>query len=175
MNDEQVERTVVGGRGKRRDVESIDPTAGWQTDIIHNRDPGYVYQFFTEDQVRDKARAGAVRIYDFEARQYRVHQVPGWEVCQRDTGEELAGFRPDEGKPLDTVLRHGPHVAMRIKREHWDLLQRVQEHRADSYDEVLNRGHHEEFAEGGQAVAATGTRKVIPGHTRVIQEPLLRK
>lgn len=176
MSDETVTRTVVGGKGKRRDVESPSLTAGWQTDIIHNRDPDYVYQFFLDEQVRDKLRGGAVQVFDFEARQMRVHQIPGWEVCHRDAGpEELAGFRPDEGKPLDTVLRHGPHVAMRIKKIYWDLLQQVQEHRANSFDETLNRGRQEEYSEGGRAISPTKSQKVIPGHTRVVQQPLVRE
>lgn len=175
MSEETV-RTVVGGKGKRRDVESPSLTVGWQTDIIHNRDPDYVYQFFLESQVRDKLRGGAIQVFDFDVQAMQVHQIPGWEVCHRDTGsEELAGFRPDEGKPLDTVLRHGPHVAMKLHRKHWDLLQRVQEHRADSFEQVLNRGRQEEYAEGGRAIAATKSQRIIPGHTRVIQQPLVRE
>lgn len=175
MSEETI-RTVVGGKGRRRDVESPNLTVGWQTDIIHNRDPDYVYQFFLENQVRDKLRGGAVQVFDFEARQMRVHQLPGWEVCQRDVGpEELAGFRPDEGKPLDTVLRHGNHVAMRIKRKHWDVLQQVQEHRANSLDESLNNGRQEEYSAGGRAISPTKSKKIVPGHTRMIQEPLERE
>lgn len=176
MSEEQVTRTVVGGKGKRRDAESPPLNVGWQTDIIHNRDPDYVYQFFLESQVRDKLRGGAIQIFDFDTKQMQVHQIPGWEVCQRETGpEELAGFRPDEGKPLDTLLRHGPHVAMRIHRKHWDLLQQVQEHRANSFDETLNRGRQEEYAEGGRAISPRKSQKVLPGHTRMIQHPLERE
>lgn len=176
MSEDTGTRVVVGGKGKRRDVESPSLTAGWQTDIIDNRDPDYVYQFFLESQVRDKLRGGAVQVFDFEAGAPRVYQLPGWEVCHRDAGpEELAGFRPDEGKPLDTVLRHGPHVAMKIHRKHWDILQRMQEHRADSYDQVLNRGHQEEYAEGGRQISPKRSAKVLPGHTRMIQQPLERE
>lgn len=177
MSEETVTRTVVGGKGKRRDVDSsASLTVGWQTDIIHNRDPDYVYQFFLESEVRDKLRGGRVQVFDFEARQMRFHDLPGWTICHRDAGpEELAGFRPDEGKPIDTTLRHGPHIAMRIHRKWWDILQQVHEHRADALDEKLNHGAQEEYSEGGRAISPTKSHKVIPGHTRVVQQPLVRE
>ncbi len=108
-----------------------------------------------------------------------IHDIPGWEVCHRDTGPEtLAGFAPSEGKPLDTVLRHGngavQHVAMRIHRKHWDLLQRAQEQRADSYDQRLNKGGRYEFDINGSGTAVTEGRDVTPGHIRMTHKPLAR-
>jgi len=145
-------RQVLGSRGKRKDAESAPVLATWNTDVIKNKQSGFEYQFFNEHEVREKQRASLVRLVDFETGETTVHQIPGWQVVQHENGpEEAGGYRPDEGKPLDTTLRHGPHVAMRIPTEAWNLLQKAQEQRADSYEQRLRGGHTEEWSTSGQA------------------------
>lgn len=165
-------KKLVGRPGKRRDQGSKPVVTNWQTDIIDNRDPDFAYQFFREDEVRDKLRPTRVAVTDFETGETEVHDIPGWQVCQRDTGPEaLAGFRPDEGKPLDTVLRHGSHVAMKLPRAAWEILQRVQEQRADAYETRLKGGHREEYdLDGNQTRMAAGQQAAV----RVIEKPLQR-
>lgn len=148
--------------------------ATWGTDLIGNQDPDYVYQAFREDEVREKTRQSRLVLRNFETGEQTAHNIPGWTVCHRETGEEeLQGFRPDEGKPLDTVLRHGPHVFMKIKRESWDLLQKAQEQRADGYEQRLRGGHREEMTTSGEHVRAD-SRHVAKGNVRYFEDPVGR-
>ena len=172
--DETTSQVVVGRRGKRRDQEEKPIGGTWGTDLIGNQDPDYVYQWFREDEVRQKLQASRLRLTDYETGDVTAHDLPGWTVCQRSTGaEEAQGWRPDEGKPLDTVLRHGPHVCMKLKREYFALLERAQEQRADGYEQRLRGGAREEFNTNGDPVRATGAR-VAAGNVRIVENPLGR-
>lgn len=169
------ESKVVGGKGKRRDPVSVAVITNWQTDIIDNRDPDYVYEFPLESQLGARLRPTRIQLFNYSTGESEIHDIPAWQVCHRETGpEELAGFRPDEGKPVDTVLRHGPHVAVRIHRKHWEILQRVQEQRADSYDQRLNNKAQHEFDINGSSTNVGTGAKVTPGHIRMTTEPLAR-
>lgn len=166
-------KQVVGQKGRSRQIDDTPAVNLWKTDIIDGRDPGFEYQFFREDQVRDKLRADRVTVRDPETGAITVRPIPGWEICRRDTSaEELAGFRPDEGKPIDNVLRHGPMVAMKIPRDAWDLLQRAQETKADLYDVRLRAGHREEYDNNGdqQSRFAPGQKPAVS----ITEHPLQR-
>jgi hypothetical protein len=164
------DRKLLGGSGQRRDQAGVPVGATWQTDVIRNRDPDFVYEFPHESKVRDLLHSTRVALTDFVdaegnagTRKTRVYDIPGWEIVHRETGpEEAAGWRPDEGKPLDTVLRHGPHVCMRIRREHWEILQRAQEQRSDAYEGRLQAGHREDYdMDGRQTRLGRGQRAAV--------------
>lgn len=166
---------VVGRKGRTKPLNETPAVHLWKTDIIDNRDPDFAYQFFREDQVRDKLRADRVELRDFETGDHEVHDVPPWEICRRDvSGEEAAGYRPDEGKPVDNVLRHGAYVAMRIPRDAWDLLQRKQEQVADAYETRLRGGRKEEFDIDGNQTRPGQAARIEPGHIRINEHPLGR-
>lgn len=166
---------VVGRKGKRRDQEDKPVGGTWGTDLIGDRDPDYVYQFFNEDQVRDKLRPSRISLIHYNigaADTQSAHDIPGWEVCRRSTGpEDLQGWRADEGKPLDTVLRHGPTVCLKIRKEHWALLQQAQEQVAASFEKRLNGGTRQELRTSGDAVSAYGEH-VQPGNVRYYEKPM---
>jgi hypothetical protein len=167
---------VVGRKGRSRQVEETPAVNVWKTDIIDGRDPEFEYQFFREEQVRDKLRADRIVLRDFESGEQEVHDIPPWEICRRDiTGEEAAGYRPDEGKPVDNILRHGPYVAMRIPRKAWLLLQRKHEQVADGYEQRLRGGRTEEYGPDGNQVrpSRSGTH-LTNGNIRMTEHPLGR-
>lgn len=156
---------------------STPVVTNWQTDIIDNRDPDYVYEFPLEGQVANKLRSQRIQLFDHATGESEIFDIPGWQVCHRDTGPEtLAGFAPSEGKPLDTVLRHGngsvQHVAMRIHRKHWEVLQRAQEQRADAYQQRVDKGGRYEFDANGATTGTTGD--LTPGNIRLTQKPIAR-
>jgi hypothetical protein len=166
---------VVGRKSRSRQVEETPPVNVWKTDIIDGRDPDFEYQFFREDQVRDKLKADRVILRNFEDGTQDAVPIPAWEICKRDiSGEEAAGYRPDEGKPIDTVLRHGPYVAMRIPRKAWEVLQRSHEQVADAYEHRLNGGRTEEYGLDGNQVRPTGGKQVAAGNIRLTENPLRR-
>lgn len=165
---------VVGRKGKRRDQEEKPVNGTWGTDLIGNRDPDFVYQFFREDEVRDKLRPSRVVVTHFGPgdNTQTAHDIPGWTICRRDTGpEELEGYRPDEGKPLDTVLRHGPMVCLKIQKDHWAILQQVQEQSAASFEKRLNGGTRQELRSAGDQIDAYGSH-VAPGNVRYFERPM---
>lgn len=165
---------VVGRKGKRRDIDDTPAVNLWKTDIIENEDPDFAYQFFREDQVRDKLRADRLILRDYNTGEQTAHNIPGWEIVRRDIGpEEAAGWRPDEGKPVDNVLRHGPMVCMKLPKKHWELIRRAQEQRAGAYDERLRGGGSEQFQIDGQKIRPT-TGKLPAGDIRINEHPLAR-
>lgn len=167
------QRRVVGGRGKRRDAETLPVVTNWQIDVITDRDPDYRYQFFRPDEIADKQRATRVQVNDYDNETSEVHDIPGWEVCHRENGKEsLPGSRPDAGKPIDTVLTQGNMVCMRLRKDHWDVLQRVQENRADQYEQRLRLGAAKEFDINGEETRAH--ERVAPGNIRQFEKPLTR-
>jgi hypothetical protein len=169
--DANTDGKLVGRKGKARAPITGDVVGAWKTDIIDNRDPDAEYQFFHEDQVRDKLRSSFVVLKDFRTGEVERHTISPWTIVHRDTGaEEAAGWRPDEGKPLDTVLRHGPMVCLKIDRKSWDLLQRAAGQRADAYDVLSKRGTSRDFNQGGDEHAAGGDKPYV----RVTEQPLKR-
>jgi hypothetical protein len=172
---------IVGGKGKRRDISDTPVVNVWKTDIIDNRDPDYHYEFLyasddlNRDKVREKLRATRVMLKDFETGETEVHDIPAWELVRRDiSGEEAAGYRSDEGKPIDSLLRHGPYVAMRIPKKYHQVLERAKEQKADGYEQRLRGGRKEEYDISGTPVAP-GRGKLEPGNIRITEHPLGRK
>lgn len=173
MDEAPSGKRVVGRRGKRRDADSSPVVTNWQTDVIRNREPGWTYEWPLETQVSERLRPSRLRLTDFETGESEIYDIPAWELVRRDTGpEELAGFRPDEGKPLDTLLRHGPHVCMRIKDEFKALLDRRDEQRSDAYESRLQAGRHynEGWASDGRQVSPGSGSKVRSGEIRRYEE-----
>lgn len=154
---------IVGRRGRRRDPEDRPVVAQWKTDVVDNQDPNFVYHFFREDEIRDKLRPSRISLTDFETGEQMIVPIAGWQLVHRETGpEEAAGYRPDEGKPLDTLLRHGPHVCMKLPKADWAALQRKQEQRADAYEERLRGGHREDYdIDGYQSKLRPGQRAAV--------------
>jgi hypothetical protein len=167
-------KQVIGRKGRSRQIDDTPAVNLWKTDVVEGKDPDFEYQFFNESQVRDKLHATTVRLTDFETGASDVHQVAGWEIVRRDTSqEELAGWRPDEGKPPDNVLRHGTMVCMKLPRKDWEVLQAAQEQRADAYDQRLSGGRSEEYDVNGNQIRATSGR--LPGgRIRITEQPLER-
>lgn len=143
----------------------------WKTDIIKDRDPDFEYHFFTEEQAREKLYPTQVALKNFEDGTVEVHDIPAWIMVQRETGPEVAaGFRPDEGKPIDTVLRHGSMICMKLPKASWDILQRQQGQRADAYDVLCNRGTRKDFDRDANEHAARGGKAYV----RMTEQPLQR-
>jgi hypothetical protein len=167
-------KQVVGRKGRSRQIDDTPPINVWKTDVVEGKDPGFEYQFFNEHQVREKLLSTSVRLTDYESGTSDVHRVEGWEIVRRDVSkEEAAGWRPDEGKPVDNVLRHGPMVCMKIPRKDWEVLQAAQEQRADAYDQRLAGGRQEEYDIHGASTAAS--RGDLPaGNIRIRERPLQR-
>lgn len=163
---------LVGRRGRRRDQDDKPVITTWKTDVVENQDPNFVYNFFREDEVRDKLRPTRIRLTDFESGESSVVPIAGWTIVHRETGpEEAAGYRPDEGKPLDTLLRHGPHVCMKLPRADWEALQRHQEQRADAYESRLQGGARADYDMNGDAFKPrNGQRAAVS----VEEQPLQR-
>lgn len=163
----------VGRPRKRRDADDGPIQGLWQTDVIRNRDPEYVYEFVLESQVRDKLLPSRLALIDFKTGNREVHDIPGWSIVKRDDGpEELGGWRPDEGKPMDTVLRHGPHVCMRIHKKHHALIERAKNQRADAYESRLKGGHQEHYDIHGHAMGDNNDGH--PSAVRLKERPLQR-
>jgi hypothetical protein len=163
--------TLVGRKGTAKQQVSSDVLGGWKTDIIRNRDPNFEYHFFTEDQVRERLYPTQIGLKDFESGEWVVHDIPAWTLVQRETGPEVAaGFRPDEGKPIDTALRHGKFICMKIPREAWDIMQKQSTQRADGYDVLCNNGTSKDFAPDG----TEGPARSKKPHIRVTEQPLQR-
>lgn len=165
------EAQLVGRKGKARQPAPTDVLGLWKTDIIKDRDPDFEYHFFTEEQVREKLYTSQVYLRNFEDGTAQVHDIPAWTIVQRETGPEIAaGFRPDEGKPIDTALRHGSMICMKLPRWAWDLLQRQQGQRADGYDVLCNKGTKKDFDHTGGEHAAAAARPYV----RMTEQPLQR-
>jgi hypothetical protein len=166
-------KQVVGRKGKARQQESGDVIGVWKTDQIDDRDPDYEYQFFREDQVRDRLRPTYVDLRDFsnpKAPPVR-HHVSAWTIVHQDNGpEKAAGWRPDEGKQPDTVLTHGGMVCMKIDRKSWDVLQKAQLQRADAYEVLSTRGTKKDFNEEGREQSPSAGKPYV----RVEERPLQR-
>lgn len=165
---------VVGRKGKSRQIADTQPINRWNTDVVDGKDPDFAYQFFHNDQVADKLRPSRVALNDYENGTSQTHTIPAWEIVRRDiSGEEAAGFRPDEGKPLDSVLRHGPMVCLKLPKAAWELLQAAQEQRADAYETRLRGGHSEQYDQNGQATSVRAGR-LASGSVRLTEQPLER-
>lgn len=171
-------RKLVGQQGPRRDAEASPTINLWQTDKIVNEEPGWVYEFPYEgdgksrpNEVPLRMKPRIVTLRNFETGEVEKHQVPGWEVVHIENSEaQAAGYRPDQGAPIDTVQRQGPHVCMRIRKEHWDILQRAQEQRADAYEDRLQGGSVQDFDSAGRAGQAKPFAHVQPGDIRLSEK-----
>jgi hypothetical protein len=164
------EGKLVGRKGKARQPAPSDVMGLWKTDIIKDRDPDFEYHFFTEEQVRERLYPTQIALRNFETGETQVHDIPAWTLVQRETGPEVAaGFRPDEGKAIDTVLRHGS-MCMKIHRSYWDIMQKAQGQRADAYDVLSRRGAKKDYDQTGAEHAPGGSRPWV----RVTEQPLQR-
>jgi hypothetical protein len=165
------EGKLVGRKGRAKQQASSDVVGNWKTDIIDNRDPDREYQFFHDEQVRDRLRPTFVVLKDYATGQETKHHVSAWQLVHRETGHEsAAGYRPDEGKPVDTVLRHGPMVCLSIDRASWDILQKAQGQRADAYEALSNRGTEKDFNQEGREGSASRGKPYV----RITEQPLQR-
>ena len=73
---------------------------------------------------------------------------------------------------MDSVLRHGPMVCMKLPKADWDLLQRKQEGEqvADGYEQRLRGGSTEEFDINGSHTKGTAGSSP-PGTLRIKRHP----
>lgn len=120
-------RKVVGG-SVRSDAAPSDVQQVWKTDVLEGQDPGFSYQYMRENEVRD--RGLSKRVYNRDTGTWE--KVSGWTVVQE--GEVQASReRPDLAVPVDTSMRMGPHVLMKIPTADWDLLQHEKDAVADAH------------------------------------------
>jgi hypothetical protein len=131
-------RTAVGGE-TRRDAPVANVAQGWETDIIRGAADGWSYQYMRENEVHDRGRSKLVMNRDTGA----AVKVDGWKVVEE--GEvEVSRERPDLAAPVDSTMRMGPHVLMKIPTAHWDLLQHEKDAVPDAIADRLLRGQASE-------------------------------
>lgn len=134
-------RAAVGGE-TRRDPPAAPVSQGWETDVIRGAADGMKYQFMRETEVHDRGRSKIVT----DRRTGEDVRVPGWQVVQE--GEvEVSRERPDLAAPVDSTMRMGPHVLMKIPEADWDLLQHEKDAVPDAIADRLMRGQASETSE----------------------------
>ncbi len=131
-------RKVVGSE-IRQDAPATGVGQSWETDVIRNKAEGFEYQYMRENEVHDRGRSKTVLNRD-TGEQVRIS---GWQVVAE--GEvEVSRERPDLATPVDTTMRMGPHVLMKIPKEDWDLLQHEKDAVPDAIADRLLRGQASE-------------------------------
>ena len=147
-------RRLVGGAA-RKDAAPADVQQVWRTDVLEGEDPNFSYQFMRENEVHDRSRGKSV----FDRRTGEQRRVSGWTVVtEGEVG--VSRERPDLGAPVDSTMRMGPHVLMKIPKADWELLQHEKDAVPDAHAERLMAGSMdvrqspvmEEFSEDGTRV-----------------------
>lgn len=165
------EGKLVGRKGKAKQPSPTDVLGLWKTDKIDNEDPDFVYHYFSEEQCRRRLYPTQVTLRNFEDGTETTYDIPPWVLVQRETGpEQAAGFRPDQGGPIDTALRQGEFICMKLPRSAWDILQKQQLQRADAYDVLSRRGTKKDFNQSGDEQASSSSKPWV----RVTEQPLQR-
>lgn len=127
-------RKVVGSE-QRSDAVAAPVEQVWKTDVIEGADPGFAYQFMREHEVHDRSRSK----YIFNRDTGQPEKISPWVVVQE--GEVgVSRERPDLAAPVDSTMRMGPHVLMKIPKKDWELLQHAQDARPDAFADNLMRG-----------------------------------
>lgn len=129
-------RKVVGGE-VRSDAEPADVQQSWKTDVVEGQDPDFAYQFMRENEVRDRSRGKFV----FDRRLGEQVRVSPWTVVQEEE-VQVSRERPDLATPVDTTMRMGPHVLMKIPRKDWELLQHEKDAVPDGMLERFTAGKY---------------------------------
>lgn len=165
------EAKLVGRKGKARQPLPTDVLGRWRTDEINGEDSDFDYHYFTEEQCRERLYPTQITLRNFEDGTSETYDIPPWTIVQRETGpEQAAGFRPDEGKPIDTALRHGSMICMKLPKASWEIMQRAQGQRADAYDVLCNRGTRKDFDQSGSEHAPGQSKAFV----RMTEQPLQR-
>lgn len=125
------------GSEVRHDAEAAPVQQVWKTDIVEGTDPDFAYQFMRDTEVQDRGRSK--RVFNRDTGEYQ--KVAGWTVVNE--GEvDVSRERPDLAKPVDTAMRMGPHVLMKIPKADWELLQHEKDAVADAQADRLLAGQH---------------------------------
>lgn len=128
-------RKVIGSE-RRADADIAPVQEAWNTDKLNNADPDFAYQFMRENEVHDRTRSKRV----LNRNTGETVRISGWQVCQDGDAVEMAGSRPDLGAPIDSTMRMGPHVLMKIPKKDHDLLLHEKDAIADAHEARLMRG-----------------------------------
>ncbi len=104
---------------KRNDQKSSPLYRNSRATELRGQDPSFVYQWFSENPESPAYIGNKLAPHEFgEANGYKV-MIEGWEECHSQTDRKVRAMDPrtDQGKPVDTLQRHGRQVLCRIPKE----------------------------------------------------------
>lgn len=95
---------------QRPDLEGLDPAYRYERFSLDPRHPSFVGRKLNERAIGDDSIGWKV-----------IPDGEGWEVVHRESDPRVAqlGIRDDQGKAVDTTIRHGNTVLCRMPKETW--------------------------------------------------------
>ena len=123
----------------RNNLKKSPLYANSRANEITNRDPNFVYEWKTTDPDHPSALSNTGQLSDHEYGNSvgGFVAMPGWQVVQRAANDKAAQLAPrsDDGKPIDTVVRHGKQVLCRMPRDEYEKYSVAD----DAYQEAMER------------------------------------
>ena len=129
---------------ERPDLIGLDPNYVYQRFSLDAKNPGYVERKLNETYVGDDAIGFAV-----------IPDGCGWEMVNRQTDPRVnqLGIRDDQGKALDSSIRHGNTVLCRMPKDVWEKTYKwADEARTELDSQRIYGGERESF--GSHSVKA---------------------
>src|ERR1041385_572391 len=88
---------------------------------LRNRDPNFVYEWKTTDREHPGFVEPKLAEHEHGTQLGGYVTVDGWEVCHRQTDPRVQQIeaRSDQGKSVDTLIRHGRQILCRMPKDEY--------------------------------------------------------
>lgn len=103
----------------RNDLKSSALYRNSRANELQKRDPNYVYQWFSLDPNHPQYVGRYLSEHEVGSSVSGFATIAPWEVVQRTTDPRVAQVEPrtDQGKPIDSTVRHGNQILARLPKE----------------------------------------------------------
>lgn len=106
---------------------------------LQGRDPEYHYEFLSTDPKHPSFIEHKLNEYEIGDHLSGYAVVEGWEVVHRNTDRKVAQVeaRTDQGKPVDTTIKHGSQVLCRIRKSEYEKHRLVEQARQTALEDQI--------------------------------------
>tara|TARA_R110000868_G_scaffold184783_1_gene426431 strand:+ start:607 stop:1119 length:513 start_codon:yes stop_codon:yes gene_type:complete len=165
------------------DVQKVAPRNSFKkqpvfvkaTTVSEGEEPGYKYQWVEERDINHPQHVSKyMRRQRIGSADVGFAEVEGWEVVHIKP-EELKGRpRDDQGKPVDTVMRHGSLVKIRTSADNFAVYEEFERLKDELRAKRLRQGDFEALAgdNGGSATYRARVANNFTGnHRELLNQP----
>ncbi len=114
VDEPKIETKVVAPRNDLKKVEVYGESKARE---LAGQDPGFRYQYMSTDPKNPSFYGKFLRRHEIGDAESGFAQADAWEFVPESDGVTQGRPRDDQGKPIDTALRHGDLVLMKTTAE----------------------------------------------------------